>query len=74
MITVKITTANVTTPAMGKLKLVKNDSIMFIKERFVVSSTPSLREHPVFSAPEKKKKKTGFVMVCHAKDTQSSAV
>ena len=52
MITVKITTANVTTPAMGKLKLVKNGSIMFIKERFVVSSTPSLREHPVFSAPE----------------------
>ena len=52
MITVKITTANATTPAMGKQKLVKNGSIMFIKERFVVSCTPSLREHPVFSAPE----------------------
>ena len=52
MITVKITAANVTTPAMGKLKLVKNGSIMFIEERFVVSCTPSLREHPVFSELE----------------------
>ena len=62
MINVKITAANVTTPAMRKLKLVKNGSIMFIKERFfvsVVSCTSvhcmglglrSLREHQVFSA------------------------
>ena len=88
MITVKITAANVNTPAMRKLKLVKNGSIMFIKERFVVSvvsctsmycmglGLPGLREHQAFSElqPKKPDALAFLAMVCHAKDTQGSAV